>query len=31
MVPDPEHGFVPVASSHQLRVLGAILAVPAKA
>ena len=23
MVPDPEHGFVPVASSHQLRVFGA--------
>jgi hypothetical protein len=23
MVPDPEHGFAPVASSHQLRVFGA--------
>ncbi len=23
MVPDPEHGFMPVASSHQLRVFGA--------
>jgi hypothetical protein len=23
MVPDPEHGFIPVASSHQLRVFGA--------
>jgi len=23
MIPDPEHGFVPVASSHQLRVFGA--------
>jgi hypothetical protein len=23
MVPDPEHGFVPAASSHQLRVFGA--------